>query len=166
MDARTGAVLALVSLPDFDPNNRPNPTDPEVPRTARCSTASPRACIEQGSTFKPLFAALAWTAGSVGPETLIDAKGPLHWGRFRIRDSHRMPPEMTLSRPSRKAPTSPPRGWRSKWARPARPFSSALGMTEPTALEIAEARLGQPLLPRALVRHRADHHPASAMALR
>jgi cell division protein FtsI (penicillin-binding protein 3) len=149
MDARNGAVLALVSLPDFDPNNRPNPADPEVAAIRPMLNRVAEGVFEQGSTFKPLFAALAMDRGIATPETMLESKGPLVWGRFRIRDSHRMPPEMTLSEAIEESSNvAIGRLALRVGVDPFPPFLEALGMTEPTALEIAEARLGQPLLPR------------------
>ena len=41
---------------------------------------------ELGSTFKIFAIAQAMELGLVNPDTLIDTKGPLTWGRFKIRD--------------------------------------------------------------------------------
>jgi cell division protein FtsI (penicillin-binding protein 3) len=43
MDVYTGEVISLVSLPDFDPNNRPPPRQKGNRPIARCSTARCRA---------------------------------------------------------------------------------------------------------------------------
>ena len=48
---RTGEIVALVSLPDFDPNN-----PKEARRSPTASTASPPGVYEMGSTFKALHA--------------------------------------------------------------------------------------------------------------
>ncbi len=149
MDARTGAVLALASLPDFDPNARPNPNDPAIAAARPLMNRVAEGVFELGSTFKPLFAALALDRGVATPDTVLDARGPLAWGRFRIRDIHRMPPQMTVSEAVAKSSNvAVGRLALMIGAEPAPGLLEALGMTEPTPLEVAEARLGQPLLPR------------------
>jgi cell division protein FtsI (penicillin-binding protein 3) len=149
MDATTGAVLAIASLPDFDPNARPNPNDPEVRETRPLMNRVAEGVFELGSTFKPLFAGLALDRGVATADTLLDAKGPLAWGRFRIRDIHRMPPQMTLAEAiAESSNVATGRLALSIGVEPVPGFLESLGMTEPTSLEVAEARLGQPLLPR------------------
>ena len=54
MDVRTGEVLAMVSLPDFDPNDPPPATDPAMFNRAT------KGSYEMGSTFKLLQ---SWRAG-------------------------------------------------------------------------------------------------------
>jgi cell division protein FtsI (penicillin-binding protein 3) len=104
--------------------------------------------FELGSTFKPLMAALAFDRGLATPETVMDSKGPLVWGRHRIRDFHRMPDEMTVTQAMAKSSNVVSARLALMAGTPAvREFLGSLGFFEPTTLEIAEARLGQPLLP-------------------
>lgn len=148
MDARTGAVLALVSLPDFDPNARPVPTDPEVVRTRPLMNRAAEGVFEMGSTFKPIYAALAIERGLVTPETMIDARGPMAWGRHRIRDSYRMPPEMSVADAMAKSSNVVTARLAIMLTTPVvRAFLDRIGFKEPTAIEIAEASLGRPLQP-------------------
>ena len=82
MDVRTGEVLALVSLPDFNPNQ------PAVaPAAARFNRAT-LAVYEMGSTFKTLTTAMALDAGVVQMSGGFDATEPLRAARFVIRDFH------------------------------------------------------------------------------
>ncbi|MEL6680488.1 MAG: penicillin-binding transpeptidase domain-containing protein, partial [Pseudomonadota bacterium] len=58
MDARTGEVVSLVSLPDFDPNLRPN--EPEDPLLF---SRAAQGVYELGSTYKAFTVALAMERG-------------------------------------------------------------------------------------------------------
>ena len=39
---------------------------------------------------------MALEAGLVSPQTLVDTKGPMRWGRFTIRDFHDYGPRLTV----------------------------------------------------------------------
>jgi cell division protein FtsI (penicillin-binding protein 3) len=82
LDVNSGEVIALVSLPDFDPNNPAEALDPNhINRLAV-------GVFEMGSTFKAITTAMAIDAGKVNINTRIDARGALHFGRFTIKDYH------------------------------------------------------------------------------
>ncbi len=81
LDAHSGEVLALVSLPDFDPAAADGP---EAARFNRITMGS----YELGSALKTLTAAMALDAGVVGPDGGYDASTPIRMARFTIRDSH------------------------------------------------------------------------------
>jgi cell division protein FtsI (penicillin-binding protein 3) len=148
LHARTGQVRALVSLPDFDPNARPVENDPEVKRTRPTMNRVAEGVFELGSTFKPLVAALAMDQGLVGPETMMDARGPLVWGRHRIRDFHRMPASMSVTQAMTKSSNVVTARLALMVGTPkVQQYFRDLGFFEATPLEIAEARLGRPLLP-------------------
>jgi cell division protein FtsI (penicillin-binding protein 3) len=95
MEAATGQIRALASLPDFDPNNRP-PLPATDPADSPLFNRAAQGRYELGSTFKPLTVAMALEAGLVSPQTLVDTKGPMKWGRFRIRDFHNYGPRLTV----------------------------------------------------------------------
>ncbi|MEO1039702.1 MAG: penicillin-binding protein 2 [Pseudomonadota bacterium] len=82
MRVGTGEILALASLPDFDPN-RPN----DAPNSARFNRAS-EGVYELGSVFKPLTLAAALESGAVALDDVFDATDPISIGGFRIRDFH------------------------------------------------------------------------------
>lgn len=149
MDARSGELIAMVSLPDFDPNHRPDPNAPEVKRVRPMMNRAAEGVYELGSTFKLFAAAQALEQGFARMDTVIDTKGPVVMGKYRIRDSHRMPDEMTL----REVIVESSNVGTSRIALAFGPeaqeeFLRGFGLLEPTALEIAEARLGRPLTPR------------------
>jgi len=82
MDATTGDVLALVSLPDFDPN-RPNAAsaDEKFNRVVQ-------GVYELGSIFKTITFAIGFDTGRISMEGEYDASKPLKAGKFLIRDDH------------------------------------------------------------------------------
>ena len=90
-NVRTGEIVALVSLPDFDPNNPKEAHDPE--RINRLTTG----VFEMGSTFKALTLAMALDSGKANLNTLYDGRGTLKFGKFTIHDTHPVGRAITLS---------------------------------------------------------------------
>jgi cell division protein FtsI (penicillin-binding protein 3) len=82
LDARSGEILAMVSLPDFDPN-APQTID-EQSRFNRNTLG----VYEMGSTFKVFTTAMALDSGTVTMADGYDATRPILISRFVIRDSH------------------------------------------------------------------------------
>lgn len=82
MDARTGEVLSLVSLPDFDPKAMG-----DAPSNARFNRAT-LGTYEMGSTFKLFTAAMGLEAGTATLSSTYDASQPIKIGRFTINDFH------------------------------------------------------------------------------
>ncbi len=82
LDVATGEVVALVSLPDFDPG-APTASDPD----ARFNSAT-LGIYELGSIFKLFTLAMALDGGVVGLDGGYDATRPLRIGRFSITDYH------------------------------------------------------------------------------
>jgi cell division protein FtsI (penicillin-binding protein 3) len=79
-NVRTGEIVAMVSVPDFDPNNPKEAHDPD--RINRLTTG----VYEMGSTFKAFTLAMALDTGKVDLNSMWDARGPLHYGKFAIHD--------------------------------------------------------------------------------
>jgi cell division protein FtsI (penicillin-binding protein 3) len=83
IDVNTGEIIALESLPDFDPNDPPDMTkDPT--RINRVNVG----VYEMGSTFKALSLAMALEAGKVNLGSHVDARDSLRYGHFTIHDFH------------------------------------------------------------------------------
>ena len=80
LDATSGEVLAMVSLPDFDPN-RLDERD-GVARFNRVTLGA----YEMGSTFKVFTTAMALDSGLVTLRDRYDARAPIRVARFVIRD--------------------------------------------------------------------------------
>lgn len=85
MDVRTGEMVALVSLPVFNPN-KIGQSDPEAFRNNVTQSV-----YELGSTFKPITMAGAMDAGVITSlSKRYDATAPLQVGKFKIKDDHPM----------------------------------------------------------------------------
>ena len=80
LDVRSGEVVAMVSEPDYDPNNPSGALDPT--RINRLTTG----VYEMGSTFKAFTIAMALDSGKITLKSSFDARGPMHVGRFQIHD--------------------------------------------------------------------------------
>jgi cell division protein FtsI (penicillin-binding protein 3) len=81
-NVRTGEIVAMVSVPDFDPNNPREAHDPD--RINRLTTG----VYEMGSTFKAFTLAMALDTGKVDLNSMWDARGSLQYGKFTIHDDH------------------------------------------------------------------------------
>lgn len=82
MDATTGEIVSLVSLPDFDPkDNGRADADKKFNRATL-------GLYEMGSTFKLFTAAMALEMGVIGMDSVYDARTPLTVARYTINDYH------------------------------------------------------------------------------
>jgi len=82
LDVRTGEVVSMVSIPDYNPNNPREALEPS--RINRLTTG----VYEMGSTFKALTIAMALDSGKVTLNSSFDARGSLRYGHFNISDYH------------------------------------------------------------------------------
>jgi cell division protein FtsI (penicillin-binding protein 3) len=81
MDARNGEVLAMVSQPSYNPNNR------SVMESDHVRNRSITDVFEPGSTMKPFTIAAALESGLYRPDTFIDTSpGFYRVGEHTIRD--------------------------------------------------------------------------------
>jgi cell division protein FtsI (penicillin-binding protein 3) len=150
MDVRTGEVLSLVSLPDFDPNDRPNPAVKGDPADSPLFNRAVQGVYELGSTFKIFAAAQAMELGLVNPDTLVDANAPMVWGKHRIKEfqGKNYGPKLSVSDVIAKSSNVGTAhialmigGLRQQ------AFLKSLGFFEPSPLEMVEARSSKPLIP-------------------
>ncbi len=74
-EPKTGAILAMVSLPDFDPNQAPS-TDPNNFRNRALTDP-----FEPGSILKPIVVAIALDAGAVSPDEQIFCENGSYHGK-------------------------------------------------------------------------------------
>jgi len=79
---RTGEVVGMVSVPDYDPNSPRGALDKD--RINRLTYG----LFEMGSTFKAFTVAMALDSGRYNLNSMFDARTPLHYGRFNINDYH------------------------------------------------------------------------------
>jgi cell division protein FtsI (penicillin-binding protein 3) len=96
MEADTGQIRALASLPDFDPNVRPPLPTSGDPADSVLFNRAAQGRYELGSVFKVFTVADAIENGLVGPQTLVDSKSPMRYGRFTIRDFHNYGARLTV----------------------------------------------------------------------
>lgn len=82
MDVHTAEVLALVSLPDYDPKNTGRTS-----KNAQFNRAT-LGLYEMGSTFKLFTAAMALDMGVIALDSVYDARTPLTVARYTINDYH------------------------------------------------------------------------------
>ncbi len=150
MDVHTGEVLSVVSLPDFDPNDRPQVLLEGDQSDSPLFNRAVQGVYELGSSFKIFTVAQAVDLGLVNAETIIDTSGPMrvgghligelknkNYGKISVSDvivksSNRGTGRLALQIGSKRQ----------------KAFLGALGMFDPTPFEIVEATGAQPLLPK------------------
>lgn len=82
LDSRTGELLAMVNVPDFNPNNR------SKLKSAHFRNRAVTDVFEPGSTIKPFTIATAIESRKFGPDSRIDTSpGWLQVGRHKIHDA-------------------------------------------------------------------------------
>ena len=82
LDIKTGEMLAVASLPDFNPNQFSQAKD-----DARFNRAT-KGLYEMGSTFKVLNTAIALESGATTTDQRFEVSKPLRVSRFTITDYH------------------------------------------------------------------------------
>lgn len=148
MDVHTGQVVAMASLPDFDPNHRPAPLPGADGAESPLFNRAVQGVYELGSTFKIFTVAQALEEGTAHPSTMVDTTGPLKWGRFKIRDFRNYGPALSVENVIVKSSNvGTARLALGLGAERQQDFLRRLGFFEPTPLEIVEARGAEPLLP-------------------
>ncbi|MEM7073453.1 MAG: penicillin-binding protein 2 [Pseudomonadota bacterium] len=149
MEAQTGEVIALASLPDFDPNARPRPATEGEPGDSPLFNRAVQGVYELGSVFKTFTIAQALDLGVVNPSTVIDIRGPLRWGKYRIRDFRNYGPTQTTTGVMVKSSNiGTARIAQMIGAERQQSFLKSLGLFDATPLELVEASGGLPLRPK------------------
>ncbi|MBZ8131648.1 penicillin-binding protein 2 [Afifella sp. IM 167] len=82
LDVKTGEVLGMSSLPDYDPNDPSQTLDKDRMNRATVGV------YEMGSTFKTFTTAMALDSGLVHINDIFDATKPLYISGFTIHDFH------------------------------------------------------------------------------
>ena len=148
MDVKSGEVISIASLPDFDPNDRPRPPTEGNPGDSPLFNRAVQGVYELGSTFKIFAVAQAMELGLINPDTMIDTKGPLRWGKHRIRDFRNYGSELSTTKVIVKSSNiGTARIAQMIGVERQKQFLESLGFFKPTPLEIVEAEGGKPLLP-------------------
>ncbi|MBN2758989.1 MAG: penicillin-binding protein 2 [Rhodobacteraceae bacterium] len=148
MDAYSGEVLSLVSLPDFDPNDRPAPPTTGEPADSPLFNRAVQGYYELGSVMKAFAVAQALDEGSVTPDTIIDTRGPIRWGRFEIDDFRDYGNEMSVTKVMVKSSNiGTARMVQAMGAERQQAFLRRFGLLDSAKIELAEAARARPLLP-------------------
>jgi cell division protein FtsI (penicillin-binding protein 3) len=88
MDVRTGEIVGLVSLPDYDPNNPSTAFEDYNGLKNQRFNRITSGIYELGSTFKTITLAGALDSGKVRITDTFDARYGIRFGRFTIDDFH------------------------------------------------------------------------------
>lgn len=140
LDVNTGETVAMVSLPDFDPNLAGDMSDDQRFNRATLGV------YEMGSTFKIFNTAMALDAGTVTLNDGYDATKPIRVSRFTINDFHgehrwlSVPEIFKYSSNIGSVKMAMDVGTEGQKA-----FMGRLGMLQPMSLELPER--GYPLVP-------------------
>ena len=145
MNVKSGEILAMVSVPDFNPNKpaASTGTGPDNPRFNRAALG----VYEMGSTFKSLTLAEAFDLGEVNMNSSVDARNAIKIGRFTIDDykgEYRVlsVPEVFVYSSNIGTVKIVEKIGTPKF----RAFLDRIGMTKPAPIELPE--VGYPILPK------------------
>ncbi len=144
MNVKTGEILAMVSVPDFNPN-KPGLTTGTHDNDPRFNRAA-LGVYEMGSTFKSLTIAEAFDLDKVNMSSQIDARSPIRVGRFTIDDykgAYKIlsVPEVFVYSSNIGTVRIVERVGTPKF----KEFLARIGMTKPAPIELPE--IGHPLVP-------------------
>lgn len=149
MDVRTGEVISAVSLPSFDPNDRPRQAVQGDASDSPLFNRAVQGVYELGSTFKIFAAIQAMDLGLVNEGTMIDTKGPMRVdghsiGEFRNKNFGVISVADIIEKSSNRGTG---RMALMIGAKRQQEFLKSLGFFDATSFEIVEASGGKPLLP-------------------
>jgi cell division protein FtsI (penicillin-binding protein 3) len=148
MDVHTGELIALASLPDFDPNARPQPATEGDPAASPLFNRAVQGVYELGSTFKIFTTAQSMELGLTSARTMIDTRGPMRQGRHRITDFRNYGPQLSVTDVIRKSSNiGTARMALDIGATRQKAFLGSLGFLEPTPVELVEAAGARPIVP-------------------
>ena len=150
MDAHTGEIVSMASLPDFDPNNRPVPLLVGDQSDSPLFNRAVQGVYELGSTFKIFASAQAMQLGLVNAQTKVNADSPMRWGKFKIREfqNHNYGPTLSVTDVIVKSSNvgAASLGLMIGQKRQ-QDFLRTLGFFDATPVELVEAPGAKPLLP-------------------
>ena len=149
MDVHTGEIIALASLPDFDPNDRPRPLTQGQPSDSPLFNRAAQGVYELGSVYKVLASAQALDLGLVNPQTVIDTSPPFRVGgfpigEFRNKNYGKITVEEIIVHSSNRGTG---RLALAIGKTRQQEFLGKLGLLEPTPVELPEATAAKPLFP-------------------
>ncbi|MCV2447345.1 MULTISPECIES: peptidoglycan D,D-transpeptidase FtsI family protein [Paracoccus] len=150
MEVKTGEIVAMASLPDFDPNDRPRPLLKGDPSDSPLFNRAVQGQYELGSTFKIFPVAQAIDLKLVSPTTMINGKSPLRIGKYLISEfnGHQYGAQISVADIIAKSSNvGTVRVAQLLGPERQKDFLERLGLFEPTPIEMSEAPTGKPLVP-------------------
>lgn len=149
MDIRNGEVISMVSLPDFDPNDRPPPPVSGEPADSPIFNRALQGVYELGSVMKVFPVAQALELGLVNPETMINTTTPMQLGRFRVRDYKNYGAQNSVTNVIVKSSNvGTARIVQQVGALRQQAFLKELGFLDTVPVELSEATRARPLVPK------------------
>ena len=149
MEVETGRIISLASLPDFDPNHRPSLPSRGSAAESPLFNKAIQGVYDLGSTFKIFTVAQALEMGLVDPKTKINTKGPIRISGYKINDYKDNGPELPVWKVITKSSNlGTARIAKMIGSEKQREFLTSMGFAKPTSIEIIEAKVGKPLLPK------------------
>ena len=148
MEVETGEILAMASLPDFDPNDRPRPLLKGDPSDSPLFNRVVQGQYELGSTFKIFPVAQALDLQLINPNSGINTNSPMRIGKYRINDFSNYGPQLSATDVIVKSSNvGTVRIAQLLGVERQRDFLQKMGFFEPTSIEMVEAPTGKPLVP-------------------
>ncbi|WP_127903417.1 peptidoglycan D,D-transpeptidase FtsI family protein [Solirhodobacter olei] len=148
MEAKTGRIVAMTSLPDFDPNNRPVYNPKVKPGDSPLFNRAVQGLYELGSVFKIFDVGEALNLGLVTPKTMIDTK-PFRIGGFLIHDFHNYGSKLSVADVIRESSNiGAARIAMMFGGDKQKPFLQSLGLLDPAPVELTAAAGVQPIYPK------------------
>ena len=149
MEIRTGEIVAMTSLPDFDPNDRPRPLLTGDASDSPLFNRIVQGQYELGSTFKIFPVAQALDLGLINPNSGINTSSPMRIGKYRINDFSNYGPQLSATDVIVKSSNvGTVRIAQMIGVERQKAFLEDLGFFDPTEIEMVEAPTGKPLVPR------------------
>lgn len=149
MEVASGEIVAMASLPDFDPNDRPRPLLKGDPSDSPLFNRAVQGQYELGSTFKIFPVAQAIDEGLINVNTMINASSPMKIGKYLIHDFHNYGRDLSVKDVIGKSSNvATVRIAQMLGPERQQQFLKDLGFFEPTPIEMTEAPTGKPIVPR------------------
>ena len=147
MEVHTGEILALSSLPDFHPNNRPHMLTEGDQADDPLFNRAVQGVYELGSVFKTFAVAQAMELGLVTADTMIDTKR-FRWGKYPIKDFKNYGPKLTVENVLVKSSNvGTARLSKMIGGENQKTFLKNLGLLAATPIELVEGPTGKPQFP-------------------
>lgn len=148
MDVHTGEVISMASLPDFDPNTRPQPLLEGDQADSPLFNRAVQGVYELGSVFKTFTIAQALELNLYSPYDMVDTTEPLRMAGFSIRDFRNYGPEQSVTDVLvHSSNVGTARMAQTIGRERQREFLGQLGLLAPTPIELVEGSSARPLLP-------------------